>query len=152
MMAELEAVRWRDDPRAWRRLYARDYRRGIRRPRTKRSVLVRVLDRLDRTAGPIVDPKLGPCWPWTGAVNSDGYGVIRGDNGTLVLVHRVTLAAALGRPIAEGMFSCHKCQGVRHCARPRHLYEGTKVENEADKRGREWGLIKPPTYGAEVAR
>lgn len=143
-------ARWRDDPREWARRYARDYRRGLRRPPAKRSVLLRLLDKLDRDPGELNVPELGPCWVWRGARNADGYGIIRGDHGKLVLVHRVALATALGRPIAEGMFACHKCD-IRYCARPAHLYEGTKVENEADKRGRDWGLIKPPIYGAEVA-
>lgn len=148
MTAEI-GVSYVDDPREYRRQYARAYRRGLRRPVVKRSVLLRLLDRLNHDPGEplITDPdlleELGWCWPWYGALNSDGYGVIAGDDGQLVLVHRVALTTALNRPIREGLFACHKCN-VRHCARPRHLYEGTKEENEADKRGRSWGLVNPP--------
>lgn len=143
-----------DDPREYRRRYAAAHRRGERSPVVKRPLLLRLTDRLNHDPGePLATPelitRLGWCWPWYGAQNGDKYGVIANDDGILVLVHRVALAAALGRPIAEGMFSCHKCN-VRHCGRPAHLYEGTKQENEADKTGRwAWTL---PVYGREMAR
>ena len=131
-----------------KRRYQRDYRAGIRRrPGGPRSVLLRVLDKLDRDPGELVVPALGPCWAWLGARNGDGYGVIRGEGrrAPLVLVHRVALAAALGRPIAEGMHACHRCDN-RRCARPSHLYEGTPSENTRDTWER-----RRPRYGAEVA-
>jgi hypothetical protein len=149
-------LRYADDPREWRRQYAREYRQGLRRGRKrKRSVLLRLLKRTNTAPGePLATPekieRLGWCWPWYGALNNDGYGVIQGDGKALVLVHRVALAAALDRPIKRGLFACHKCN-VRHCVRPAHLYEGTKVENEADKHDRGWVLQAAPVYGAEVA-
>lgn len=67
------------------------------------------------------------CKPWSGALNSDGYPVMRvGD--TLVLVTRAVLAAKLGRPIRKGMESAHVC-GNRSCVRASHLVEKTHVEN-----------------------
>jgi HNH endonuclease len=130
--------------REWKRLYMRDYRRGVRRTNGPRSILLRVLDKLDREPGELVAPWLGPCWVWRGARNSDGYGIIRGEGrrAGLVLVHRVTLSAALGRPIGEGLMALHRCD-YRACARPAHLYEGTREDNEADKRR--------PKYAAELA-
>lgn len=124
-------LRYRDDPAAWKRLYMRDYRAGLRRTEGKRSVLVRVLDRLDRDPGEIVVPDLGPCWPWRGARNSAGYGVVRDDVGALVLVHRVVLSTAIGRPIADGLWALHRCDNPP-CARPAHLREGTPTENVED--------------------
>lgn len=168
--AEFGRVRKCDNPREWNRIYRREYRQGLRRTNGRRSVLLRLLARSNVDPGEplIVDPELlavlGWCWPWYGALNGDGYGIIAGDvdpdehgearrrkRQPLVLVHRVALATALQRPIAPGMFACHKCN-VRHCIRPTHLYEGTKVENEADKRGEGWVVRQAPKYGMEVAR
>lgn len=112
----------------------------------------RVLSKTDREAGyPVADrPELGVCWPWTGAKNTDGYGVVRGDvewpdstrKQPLLLAHRVALSLALGRPIREGMFANHHCDNPG-CVRPRHLYEGTSQDNVNDmnERGR---AVKPP--------
>lgn len=148
---ELEGFGWRsdDERRADRRAYARDRARGILRPRVIIPLEKRVLAKLDRVYGDVPEhrPELGPCWPWMGALNSDGYGVIKGDvepgkRQPLLLVHRVTLSLALGRPIREGMYSNHHCDNTR-CGRPRHLYEGTHQQNVDDmnERGR---AVKPP--------
>lgn len=136
-IVQARAVRWSEDPKAWKRQYQRDHSRGLRRTNGKRSVLLRLLDKLDRDPGEIVVRELGPCWVWCGARNASGYGVIRDDESRLVLVHRVALATALGRPIADGMLACHRCDNPR-CARPRHLYEGSPTENVSDmfERGR----------------
>lgn len=125
------SVSWREDRTEWKRLYMREYRRGLRRTTGKRSVLVRILDKLERDPGELVVAELGPCWPWRGARNADGYGIVRDNAGQLVLVHRVTLSAALGRPIAAGMWACHRCDN-RPCGRPAHLYEGTPSDNVQD--------------------
>lgn len=99
------------------------------------------LVRLAAKIGPheLVVPALGPCWPFAGARNAQGHGRIRDDAGRLVYAHRVALAAALGRPLRAGMFANHRCD-YPPCVRPAHLYEGTRSENEQDKR---WGS-RPP--------
>jgi hypothetical protein len=54
------------------------------------------------------------CWLWNGAVNTKGYGHIRGDNnGPLLSVHRVAYEGLIG-PIPEGLEIDHLC-GVRNC-------------------------------------
>lgn len=76
-------------------------------------------------------PGLGPCWEWTGARNGHGYGVLRDEEGKLVLAHRVSLSLSLGRPIQKGYLANHRCN-QKWCVRPAHLYEGTPSENYWD--------------------
>lgn len=102
-----------------------------------------VIVRLAMKIGPAENnvPDLGPCWPFAGARNAEGYGVIRDDAGKLALAHRIALAARLGRPLEIGKLACHRCD-IPWCIRPAHLYEGTKEDNERDKRHREYQ--RPP--------
>lgn len=94
-------------------------------------------------------PDLGPCWLWTGALVSTGYGdfFMGTEGGRKVhrLAHRVALEFGLGRPIGSGLFACHHCD-VRSCVRPTHLFEGTVRENALDMdakgRGNREGLTK----------
>lgn len=123
-------------------------RAGVRIP-----LEVRLAAKVDRLYGDVPEhrPDLGPCWVWMGALNTDGYGVIRGEwdpetgRGPLILVHRAALSIALGRPLGEGMTSRHRCDNPR-CARPRHLREGSQLENIADmhERGRAGYQFHPP--------
>lgn len=105
---------------------------------------VRLLRGFDREHGPVPPhaPELGPCWPWTGALTGDGYGCIQ-INGKAVYTHRAALEASLGRPLAIGMFACHKCEN-RACGRPSHLYEGTISDNNTDV----WTVRKRPRPGS----
>lgn len=109
----------------------------------------RLLAKLDRLYGDVPEgrPELGICWVWLGARNADGYGVIRdegGRKGSLLLVHRVSLSLALGRPLGAGMNALHACDNPP-CARPRHLHEGTQSENMDEMYERDrWAPKKPP--------
>ncbi|MFN8631178.1 MAG: HNH endonuclease [Chloroflexota bacterium] len=120
--------------------YAALYRLGFRSPRRAEPAAVRLARRTDRELGQPNPEPLGRCWEWTGALNTGGYGVIK-VAGRVVLVRRLSLEISLGRPLGEGMFSCHRCDN-RRCLRPRHLYEGTAEDNARDcvERGRHRGF------------
>lgn len=74
-----------------------------------------------------------PCIEWEGAINSDGYGVVR-LNGVLMLAHRVAYRLAKG-PIPKGKEVAHECHN-RKCRNPDHLHAQTHQENCAARKGR----------------
>lgn len=73
-------------------------------------------------------PDVNGCYSWTGAVSSVGYGVIRNDGGSkLLLVHRVSYELSKG-PIKPGLTIDHLCRN-RLCANPNHLEAVTNRVN-----------------------
>ena len=76
-----------------------------------------------------------PCELWTGAVGTDGYGVIsnykaRG-HGALLRAHRVAYESVHG-PIPRGLSVLHACDNPL-CVNVEHLWIGTRKENNDDK-------------------
>jgi hypothetical protein len=59
---------------------------------------------------------LGPCWPWTGALNSDGYGVFRVGPDRLVRAHVYAHEIVHG-PVPAGHELDHRCHDWRRCGR-----------------------------------
>jgi hypothetical protein len=87
------------------------------------------------------------CWPWTGGVNTYGYGTC-GYNGKLTNASRVAYIMANGDIENEGMVVCHKCDNPI-CCNPAHLWLGTPADNLRDCREKGRQRYK---YGAEHHR
>ena len=90
------------------------------------TFLARFWAKVDKTGGP------DACWPWCGARNGDGYGLIfiRRD-GTRRIVrsaHRVAYALEHRTPIPDGLTLDHVCRNPR-CVNPQHLEAVTNREN-----------------------
>ncbi len=87
----------------------------------------------------------GACLIWTGARNSDGYGVTRDFAGALVLAHRFACELYRAR-VPAGQVARHACD-TPACVAPAHLAPGTQSQNisEAYARGRRSGT--PRTFG-----
>ncbi len=73
----------------------------------------------------------GECLVWTGGRDEDGYGLIW-DRGKYTKAHRLALEIRIGRPLAAGEHSLHRCDNPP-CFRPSHLFVGTNLVNQADK-------------------
>lgn len=53
--------------------------------------------------------------------------------------HRLALIVGSG-PISPELYACHLCASSRRCCNPRHLYGGSQLLNQADRRhGRNHG-------------
>lgn len=68
------------------------------------------------------------CWIWTGTVHRTGYGVAS-YQGKQWRVHRLAYVLTYGEPENDVL---HRC-GIRLCINPEHLYDGTDLENMADR-------------------
>lgn len=69
------------------------------------------------------------CWPWLGATNGAGYGIVR-MLGAKFYAHRQAYTEARG-PIAAGMVIRHSCDNPI-CCNPAHLDVGTMRDNTQD--------------------
>lgn len=88
--------------------------------------------------GPIIRPELGPCWVWTGARYSNGYGAFQiggrhEHGGYQTTAHRVALALHQGVPVETIDTGCHSCDNPP-CCNPAHLFDNTQAGNLEDMR------------------
>jgi hypothetical protein len=115
---------------------------------TRRPLADRFWPKVDKN-GPI-QPHMGsPCWVWTGAVTSCGYGSVnRGGRNSAVSAHIAAWELQNG-PVREGMCVLHKCD-FPLCVNTDHLFLGTKKDNTADaiKKGRHHFKDAPMLYGS----
>src|SRR5688572_3057412 len=75
------------------------------------------------------EPNTG-CWLWFGAAFHKGHGAIH-DGGKQRKAHRVSWELNIG-PIPEGFCVLHRCD-VSCCVNPRHLFLGTRGDNNRDR-------------------
>jgi len=71
--------------------------------------------------------KTDGCWLWTGALNDEGYGAVRGPNKKNTRAHRFAYEITVG-PIPPGLTLDHLCR-TRNCVNPAHLEPVTNKEN-----------------------
>lgn len=97
---------------------------GIRKPSESERFWAKV-----DCDGPIPEyaPHLGPCWLWTGAAYSQGYGHFVDAEGNHVRAHRWLWVKVIG-PIPGGRVMDHLCR-VPACVNPGHLEVVTPGEN-----------------------
>lgn len=78
------------------------------------------------------------CWPWTRALDANGYGHIRREKGATVGAHIIAWEIENGKQVPDDLFVLHSCD-FPACCNPRHLRIGTAADNARDRneRGRD---------------
>ena len=89
----------------------------------------------DRLAARIRRGSPDECWPWRGATNTWGYGVIR-RGARRVLTHRAALELAEGHAPADKTLALHSCHNPP-CCNPSHLRWGSNQDNRNDRATRD---------------
>lgn len=82
---------------------------------------------MDRVLSRIGSPDDNGCWPWTGALNAQGYGCFSGMRHVSTAAHRVVYTLLVGQ-IPSGLHLDHLCRNPI-CVNPAHLEPVTHAEN-----------------------
>lgn len=103
--------------------------------------LVRFWSKVDKN-GPIQPHMESPCWLWTAAKSSTGYGQIWFKK-TRIKTHRTAWLIVKGG-ILNGICVCHRCDNPA-CVNPDHLFLGSHADNMHDMaaKGRHGSQTKP---------
>lgn len=115
------------------RKYVRFHQPKPGRPRlTDETFIESLWAKVDMSSG---QGPQGECWCFTGSTDDDGYGVMRRTDFPPQRVHRVVLAATLGRKLKPSDQALHRCDNPP-CVRPDHLFLGTATDNVADRQAK----------------
>jgi hypothetical protein len=76
----------------------------------------------------------GDCWEWMGALLNSGYGIFSNSNlpRGQIRSHRLAYELTFG-PIPKDICVCHICDNPP-CCNPNHLFLGTVLENNRDRK------------------
>jgi hypothetical protein len=111
-------------------------------PKTSKTLTERFWEKVARGAST-------ECWPWSAAIQPNGYGQMNTGGGRKVYAHRMAYELAV-RPIPDGLVIDHLCRN-RACCNPAHLDAVTQRVNV--ERGEGWKTRgKWQDAGANVRR
>ena len=99
---------------------------------TSRSGLMKGLSQVERFWAQVV--KTDTCWLWSGATDSDGYGIFSSKlyEKTYKKAHRFSLSFSIAAPLDATLVVLHACDNPR-CVNPAHLSLGTTQQNMHDR-------------------
>lgn len=102
-------------------------------------------ERFDQRVIRGVDPD--ECWSWRGSRDLKGYGRIW-DGKRVQLAHRISWVLAHGS-LDSAICVLHRCDNPP-CANPRHLFLGTRQDNNEDARRKGRAASGPPVHRGEA--